>query len=66
MIRPEHRNRVEISALVLSRARWLLDRAHSRFIRLADIDAAHRMNRIINAVDTERGRWLNIVGSTLL
>lgn len=61
----ERRGRVEAAALLLVRVRWLLERTHSRFIALGDIDTARVVNRIITDVETERGRWLHTVGSVL-
>jgi hypothetical protein len=65
MTSQEHRNRVEINALVLGRARWLLERAHLRLIMLGDIKEADRINSITKSVETERRRWLHIVDSPL-
>lgn len=65
MISHERRHRVEINALLLSQARWLLDRAHLRLIMLGDITGADRINRITNSVEIERRRWLHIVDSPL-
>ena len=61
----ERRGRVETSALLLGRARWLLQRTHSRLLLLGDIDTARVVNRIITDVETERQRWLHTVGSAL-
>lgn len=60
----ERRGRVETNALLLGRARWLLQRTHSRLLLLGDIDTARALNRIITGVETERQRWLHAVDST--
>jgi hypothetical protein len=59
------RDRVETNADFLLRARWLLDRAHLRFIILADSAGAHQINKIINNLETERQRWLRTVDSPI-
>lgn len=59
------RDRVETNSLLLGRARWLLETAHSRFILLADIAGARTINHIINYLETERQRWLRAVDSFL-
>jgi hypothetical protein len=65
MIYTGRRNRVETNALLLGQARWLLDRAHLRLNLLVDIRGAHKINRIINGVESERQRWLRAVDSPL-
>jgi hypothetical protein len=61
----DNRHRVEINALVLGRARWLLERAQLRLIMLGDIKGADRINSITKSVETERRRWLHIVDSPI-
>jgi len=63
MMSPEDRHCVEINALVLGRARRLLDRAHSQLFKLIDIPAERTITRIITIVETERQRWLRTVDS---
>lgn len=65
MTSPERQHRVETHALLLDRARWLLDRAQARLITVNDIQRARRINRIITSVDIERRRWLRSVDSPL-
>lgn len=66
MTSPERRNRVETNALLLEDARWLLEKTFLQLIVLADIQRAHRINRIITSVEAERRRWLRAVGSRML
>lgn len=62
---PEHRHCVEINALLLVRARRLLDRAHAQLFKLGDIPAERTIIRIITSVETERQRWLRTVDSPI-
>jgi hypothetical protein len=58
-------DRAETNASLLLRARWLVDRIHLRLIILGDITGALQINTIINAIDTERQRWLSAVDSPI-
>lgn len=61
----QRRDWVETNADLLLHARWLLDRAHLRFILLADNTGAQQINKIINTIETERQRWLRAVDSPI-
>lgn len=63
MMPQEHRHRVETNALLLDQAWLLLERAFLQLITLADIQRAHRINRIITSIDAERQRWLQATDS---
>jgi len=64
MMSQEHRGRVEINALLLEDAWWLLERAFLQLIALADTQRAETINRIITSVDTEWQRWLHAIDAT--
>jgi hypothetical protein len=61
----ERRSRVETNALLLERARYLLQRVHLRLTLLGDTTTVREINQIIHNVDTERQRWLRAVDSPL-
>ena len=65
MMSPEHRQRVETNALLLEDAWWLLERAFLQLIALADTQRAHRINRILTTINSERQRWLRTVDSPI-
>jgi hypothetical protein len=59
------RDRVETDAGLLLRAGWLLDRVHLRLIILGDLDRARQVNKIMDAIDTERQRWLYSIDNSI-
>jgi hypothetical protein len=52
------RDRVEISAQLLTQAQGLLHKARSWLLVLGDVKRASTLNRVINDIDAERRRWL--------
>jgi hypothetical protein len=52
------RDRVEVSAQLLTQAQELLTKARSWLLVLGDVKRASILNRVINDIDAERQRWL--------
>lgn len=63
MMSGERRDRVDMNALLLEEAWWLLERAFLQLIALADVQRAQTINRILSSVDTEWRRWLRAIDS---
>jgi hypothetical protein len=60
----DDRSRVEANAVLLRRARLLLEKAHLRMIMLGDRAGTRTITGIIEDVEAERQRWLRAVDSS--
>jgi hypothetical protein len=61
----ERRDLIEINALKLQRARWILERAQLRYHLLGDLAGSHALTRIIGEIESERQRWLFTMDDSL-
>ena len=60
----DDRSRVEANAVLLRRARLLLEKAHLKMILLSDWSGIRTITGIIEDVQAERQRWLRAVDSS--